>query len=87
MTRDAEHPRDARRGTRDAGPAPERELVSPGPLPVHPPAFGGYPPASRVPLLSVRNLTKYFPIKTGLFGRRAGTVRAVDGISFDVAPG
>jgi oligopeptide/dipeptide ABC transporter ATP-binding protein len=39
------------------------------------------------PLLSVRDLTKYFPIKRGVFGRVTGQVRAVDGVSFDVAPG
>jgi oligopeptide/dipeptide ABC transporter ATP-binding protein len=39
------------------------------------------------PLLSVRALTKHFPIRRGLFGREAGAVRAVDGVSFDVAPG
>ncbi|HSQ28642.1 MAG TPA: dipeptide ABC transporter ATP-binding protein [Gemmatimonadaceae bacterium] len=39
------------------------------------------------PLLSVRDLRKHFPIKTGVFGRAAGAVRAVDGVSFDVMPG
>ena len=39
------------------------------------------------PLLSVRDLTKHFPIKRGVFGRVTGQVRAVDGITFDVAPG
>jgi oligopeptide/dipeptide ABC transporter ATP-binding protein len=39
------------------------------------------------PLLSVRGLTKHFPIKKGLLGRSAGAVRAVDGVSFDVMPG
>jgi oligopeptide/dipeptide ABC transporter ATP-binding protein len=39
------------------------------------------------PLLSVRDLRKHFPIKQGLFGRAAGAVRAVDGVSFDVMPG
>jgi oligopeptide/dipeptide ABC transporter ATP-binding protein len=39
------------------------------------------------PLLSVRGLTKHFPIGGGLFGRKQGAVRAVDGVSFDVAPG
>ncbi|HUQ45402.1 MAG TPA: ATP-binding cassette domain-containing protein, partial [Gemmatimonadaceae bacterium] len=38
-------------------------------------------------LLSVRDLTKHFPIKRGLFGRVSGQVRAVDGVSFDVAEG
>lgn len=39
------------------------------------------------PLLSVRDLKKHFPIKKGIFGRSAGAVRAVDGVSFDVAAG
>jgi oligopeptide/dipeptide ABC transporter ATP-binding protein len=38
-------------------------------------------------LLTVRDLKKHFPIKRGLFGREAGQVRAVDGVSFDVAQG
>ncbi len=39
------------------------------------------------PLLDVRGLTKHFPLTSGLFGRKAGVVRAVDGISFDVRRG
>ena len=39
------------------------------------------------PLLSVRNLTKEFPLKGGLFGRRAGSVHAVDGVDFQVGHG
>jgi oligopeptide/dipeptide ABC transporter ATP-binding protein len=39
------------------------------------------------PLLSVRGLKKYFPIRKGLFGRVAGHVRAVDDVSFDLAAG
>ena len=38
-------------------------------------------------LLSVRSLTKEFPLKGGLFGRQAGSVRAVDGVDFDIARG
>ena len=38
-------------------------------------------------LLSVRDLKKYFPIKKGLFANTVGHVRAVDGVSFDVARG
>ena len=38
-------------------------------------------------LLSVRDLTKYFPITGGVMRRVIGAVRAVDGISFDVAQG
>ena len=43
--------------------------------------------STRVPLLSVRDLTKHFPITGGVMRRVVGAVRAVDGISFDVAPG
>ena len=42
---------------------------------------------SREPLLSVRNLTKHYERKGGLFGANRGVVRAVDGVSFDVFPG
>ena len=38
-------------------------------------------------LLSVAKLVKHFPVRAGIFGRRNGTVRAVDGIDFDVAEG
>ncbi len=38
-----------------------------------------------MPVLSVRNLKVHFPIRRGVFQRQVGTVRAVDGISFDVA--
>ncbi len=36
------------------------------------------------PLVDVRNLVKHFPVRQGLFGRVAGWVKAVDGISFGV---
>ena len=39
------------------------------------------------PLLSVRNLRKYFPISEGLMGLRKKKVHAVDGVSFDLYPG
>ena len=42
---------------------------------------------SASPLLAVRDLVKHYPIRSGLFGRARGAVRAVDGISFDVARG
>jgi oligopeptide/dipeptide ABC transporter ATP-binding protein len=40
-----------------------------------------------VPLLEVRNLTKHFPIRGGLFRRVAGQVKAVDGVSFAIDAG
>ncbi|MFW6313392.1 MAG: ATP-binding cassette domain-containing protein, partial [Spirochaetota bacterium] len=41
----------------------------------------------QTPVLSVRNLKKHFPIRTGVFSRVSGHVRAVDGISFDINAG
>ena len=38
-------------------------------------------------LLEVRDLVKHFPVGGGLFGGQAGTVRAIDGVSFSVARG
>ncbi len=39
------------------------------------------------PLLSVRDLKTHFPIKRGILQRTVGHVKAVDGVSFDLAPG
>ncbi len=39
------------------------------------------------PLLKVEGLSKHFPLSTGLFGGQARSVKAVDGVSFDVAQG
>ena len=44
-------------------------------------------PRSVEPLLSVRNLVKHFPIKKGILGREVGSVKAVEGVSFDVFAG
>jgi energy-coupling factor transporter ATP-binding protein EcfA2 len=38
-------------------------------------------------MLRVRDLVKHFPVRQGLFGRSTRTVRAVDGVSFELAPG
>ena len=35
-------------------------------------------------LLKVENLTKHFPITKGVFRREVGSVKAVDGISFEI---
>ena len=39
------------------------------------------------PLLRVWNLTKQFPLKGGLLGRRTGSVHAVDGVDFEIGHG
>ncbi len=43
--------------------------------------------AKTTPLLSVKDLQVYFPIRTGLFSSIKGYVKAVDTITFDVKPG
>jgi len=40
-----------------------------------------------VALLEVKNLKVHFPVKHGLFSRVHETVKAVDDVSFDIAPG
>jgi len=42
--------------------------------------------SAREPLLQVEGLTKHFPVRGGLLGRKE-LVQAVDGVSFSVAPG
>ncbi len=39
------------------------------------------------PLLEVKGLKKYFPIKTGLLNKTVGNVKAVDGVDLHVYPG
>lgn len=39
------------------------------------------------PLLEVRNLKKYFPVRGGMFHRVVNQVRAVDGVSFTIKKG
>jgi oligopeptide/dipeptide ABC transporter ATP-binding protein len=39
------------------------------------------------PVMEAKNLSKLFPVKGGFLGRSAGVVRAVDDVSFTIAPG
>ncbi|MCW5722082.1 MAG: ATP-binding cassette domain-containing protein [Devosia sp.] len=41
----------------------------------------------RTPLLSVENLKVHFPIRSGVFQRQMGAVKAVDGVSFSLGRG
>ncbi|MDB5317226.1 MAG: peptide transporter ATP-binding protein [Rhodospirillales bacterium] len=42
---------------------------------------------TETPVLQVDGLVKHYPVRGGLFGRAVAHVRAVDGISFAIAPG
>lgn len=42
---------------------------------------------SKRPLLEVKNLKKYYPIKKGIISHSAGYVKAVDGLNFSIYPG
>ncbi|MEZ6052149.1 MAG: ABC transporter ATP-binding protein [Planctomycetaceae bacterium] len=52
----------------------------------HPPDTKTVPEGTQ-PLLAVRDLKVYFPIRAGVFRRVVDHVRAVDGVSFNVYPG
>ena len=62
----------------------------PGAAPA-PPAEAGGPSAERAsaapPILEVRDLCTRFDVKAGFFGRVTRRVHAVEGVSFDLAPG
>ena len=45
------------------------------------------PPGLGEPLLVVRDLTKYFPVRRGVLSRVVAQVKAVDGVSFGVSRG
>lgn len=37
--------------------------------------------------MNVSNLRKYYPINNGIFGKKTGEIKAVDGVSFDIRKG
>ena len=41
----------------------------------------------KIPILETRELRRYFPVRTGIFLRKSGDVRAVDGVSLKVHRG
>jgi oligopeptide/dipeptide ABC transporter ATP-binding protein len=43
--------------------------------------------AAKGTLLEVRNLTKHYPVRTGVFSRISGQVHAVDDVTFSIAEG
>lgn len=52
-----------------------------------PPITPSVQAGSAAPLLRVRDLRTWFPVGGGFLGRKRAWVRAVDGVSFDLAPG
>jgi oligopeptide transport system ATP-binding protein len=51
------------------------------------PEAGQAPPAARKHLVEVEDLKVHFPVRAGFFKTQVGTVKAVDGITFDVRRG
>src|SRR5207302_7840477 len=47
----------------------------------------GHHDMAETPLLQVKNLKKYFPIRGGLFSREVARVHAVDDVSFTILKG
>ncbi len=45
------------------------------------------PPTYERPLLEVRRLQKYFPVRSGLLGKISAWVKAVDDVTFEIKPG
>src|SRR5215212_8959788 len=71
----------ARQIDRDANPTHDpREQSAPQKTPKLPMGMGE-------PLLVVKYLRKYFPVKRGILARVVANVKAVDGISFGVSRG
>src|SRR5689334_20417799 len=48
---------------------------------------GGEAMTAQDPLLSVRDLKVHFPVRRGVLRRQVGTIKAVDGVSFDLKSG
>ena len=44
-------------------------------------------PQAETPILEVKDLNTWFPIKKGIFARTAGYVKAVNGVSFSMKAG
>src|SRR6266540_7466919 len=78
--------RDSTAASGRRGRARERVLGGRQPRP-YPDAERGRDVSAAAPLLEVRNLVKHFRVGGGLFGSRAGVVRAVDGVSFEIRRG
>ncbi|MCX8454545.1 dipeptide ABC transporter ATP-binding protein [Paenarthrobacter ureafaciens] len=69
-----------------AGDADAHRIFKAPPLPVS--KFDGVPRVEREKVLELKDVKKHFPLLKGaLIKRRIGTVKAVDGLSFDIREG
>ena len=64
-----------------------RSPIRPAAQHVEPSVPSGAPATGLGPLLQVRDYRVYFPIRQGVLKRTVGFVKAVDGVSFDLAAG
>jgi len=64
-----------------------RELLSAVPRLTDAPRVSALRPEGTSPIIEVRNLKTWFPVKRGVFARTVDWVRAVDDVSIDVFPG
>ena len=67
----------------EASTLPSKDRLFQTVPPGHPADRGG----AAQPMLIVRDLTKHFPIRSGILNRKTAAVRAVDGVSFTVLKG
>jgi peptide/nickel transport system ATP-binding protein len=61
--------------------------LAPQPTPTPGPALAPAAATEEAPLVQIRDLVKYFPVKGGVLQRTVATVKAVDGVSFEIRRG
>ncbi len=64
-----------------------RELLAAVPRLTDAPRFSASRPEGTAPIIEVKNLKTWFPVKRGVFARTVDWVRAVDEVSIDIFPG
>ncbi len=61
-----------------------KELLAAVPKLTDPPVGNRQYPEGEAPLIEVKDLKTWFPVKSGIFAHTVGHVKAVDGVSFDI---
>ncbi len=64
-----------------------KELLSAVPRLTDEPIKSGFVPEGKEPIVEVRDLKTWFPVKRGVFARTVDWVKAVDGVSMEIFPG